>query len=157
MLSKEELLKNYESLRKYWLEKAPKEVLSEISECKIKLGLISTEKALMKESKRFALISKIGRILRDGEDYEARINEIVDVLQGRWAMIWEKSFARFEKEACHWKREGYESKEEYKEYLDDTIADSCGWNSDNAYKASVIENQLDDISKITGEYYELYY
>ena len=157
MLTKEELLKNYESLRKYWIKNAPEKVLSEPSKYGIELGLISTEKALMKESKRFALISKVGHILRDGEDYEARINEIVDDLQGRWAMIWEKSFARFEKEACHWKREGYESKEEYKEYLDDTIADLYDWNSDNAYKASVIENQLGDISKITGEYYELYY
>ena len=157
MLSKKELLKNYESLRKYWIKNASEEALSEVSKCKIKLGLISTEKALLKESKRFALIDKIGHIVRDGEDYEARINEIVDNLQGRWAMIWEKSFARFEKEACHWKREGYESKEAYKEYLDDTICDLYDWNSKNAYEASIIENQLGDIGKITKEYYELYY
>ena len=156
MLSKEELLKNYESVRNYWLEKAPKEVLSEVSNCKIKLGLISTEKALLKESKRFALISKIGHIVRDCEDYEVRINEIVGNLQGKWAEVWVKSFARIEKEACHWKREGYESKEEYKEYLNDAIDDPYGWNSDNSYEASVIENQLGDISDITKEYYELY-
>ena len=156
MLSKEELLKNYESVRNHWLENAPKEVLSEVSNCKIKLGLISTEKALIKESKRFALISKIGHIVRDCEDYEKRIDEIVDNLQGRWAMIWVKSFARIEKEACHWKRQGYESKEAYKEYLDDTIDDPYGWNSDNSYEASVIQNQLGDISDITKEYYELY-
>lgn len=156
MLTKEELLKNYESLRKYWLENAPKKVLSEVSECKIKLGLISTEQALIKESKRFAVISKIGNILRDGEDYEARINKIVEELQGKLAKFWVKSLARIEKEACHWKREGYESREAYKEYLADTIDDSYGWNSDNSHEASVIENQLSDISDITKEYYELY-
>lgn len=156
MLTKEELLKNYESLRNHWLENAPKEVLSEESECRIKLGLISTEKALMKESKRFALISKIGNIVRDCEDYEKRIDEIVEELKDKWAEVWAKSFARIEKEACHWKREGYESKEAYKEYLDDTIGDTYDWNSYNAYKASVIENQLGDISDITKEYYELY-
>ena len=157
MLSKEELLKNYESVRNHWLENAPEEVLSESTEYGIKAGLINPEKALMKESKRFALISKVGHILRDCEDYEKRINEIVGNLQGRWAMIWEKSFARIEKEACHWKREGYESREAYKEYLEDDIGYPYGWNSDNAYKASVIENQLGDISDITKEYYELYY
>lgn len=157
MLSKEELLKNYESVRNYWLENAQEEVLPESTKYGIKAGLINPEGALIKESKRFAMISKVGHIIRDCEDYEARINEIVENLQFRWAMIWEKSFARFEKEACHWKREGYGSKEEYKEYLDDTIADTYEWNSDNAYKASVIENQLGDISDITKEYYELYY
>ena len=156
MLSKEELLKNYESLRKYWIKNASEEVLSEASKCNIKWGFISTEKALLKESKRFALISKIGHIVRDCEDYEKRIDEIVEELKDKWAELWGKSFARFEKEACHWKREGYESKEEYKEYLDETICDLYDWNSKNAYEASIIENQLGDIGKITKEYYELY-
>ena len=156
MLTKKELLKNYESLRKYWLENAPEEVLSEKSKYGIRGGFISAEKALMKESKRFALISKIGHIVRDCEDYEKRINEIVEELKDKWAKVWVKSFTKIEKEACHWKREGYGSKEEYKEYLHDEIDDFYGWNSDNAYEASVIENQLGDISDITKEYYELY-
>ena len=157
MLSKEKLLKNYESLRKYWIKNAPEEVLSEASKYGIELGLLSTEQALVKESERFALISKVGHIIRDGEDYEARINKIVEELKYKLADTWGKSFTRFEKEARHWKREGYESKEEYKEYLDDTICDLYDWNSKNAYEISVIENQLSDISKITEEEYELYY
>ena len=156
MLSKKELLKNYKSLRKYWIKNAPEEVLSEKSKCGIELGLISTERARIKESKRFAIISKVGHIVRDGEDYEARINEIVDDLQKRLMKLYDKSFERMRKESCHWKREGYESKEEYKEYLDETIFDIYDWNSDNAYKSSVIENQLGDISKITKEYYEFF-
>ena len=45
----------------------------------------------------------------------------------------------------------------YKEYLEDDVGYAYGWNSDNAYAAAVIENQLGDISKITEEYYELSY
>lgn len=153
MLSKEELLKNYESVRNYWLEKAPEEVLSETSKCGIKLGLISTERALIKESKRFAAISKVGHIVLDGEDYEAKINEIVDNLQKRLERLYEKSFERIHKEACHWKREGYESREAYELFLKDDLDYAYGWNSDNAYPAEVIRNILDDISKITGEEY----
>ena len=153
MLSKEELLKNYESVRNYWLEKAPEEILCETSKCGIKLGLISTEKALIKESKRFAAISKVGHIVRDGEDYEARINEIVENLQERLEKLYEKSFERVHKEACHWKREGYESREAYELFLKDDLDYPYGWNSDNAYPAEVIKNILDDISQITGEEY----
>ena len=153
MLSKKELLKNYYSLRNHWLEKAPKEVLSEVSECKIKLGLTTTEQALVKESKRFAVISKVGHIVRDCEDYEKRINDLTDDLQGRLEKLYEKSFERAHKESCHWKREGFESKEAYEEYLKDDLDYPYGWNKDNAYPAEIIRNILDDISKITGEEY----
>ena len=156
MLSKEELLKNYYSLRNYWLENAPKEVLSEVSECKIKLGLTTTEQALVKESKRFAAISKVGHTVRDCEDYEKRINDLTDDLQERLEKLYEKSFERVHKESCHWKREGFESKEAYKEYLKDDLDYPYGWNRDNAYPAEVIRNILDDISKITGEEYKEY-
>ena len=153
MLSKEKLLKNYESLRNYWLEKAPEEVLSETSKCGIKLGLISTERALIKESKRFAVISKVGHIVRDCEDYDKRINDLTEDLQKRLEKLYEKSFERMHKEACHWKREGYESREAYELFLKDDLDYPYGWNSDNAYPAEVITNILDDISQITGEEY----
>ena len=153
MLSKEALLKNYESLRKYWLERAPEEVVCESTKYGIKAGLINPERALIKESKRFAMISKVGHIVRDGEDYEARINEIVDDLQERLERLYEKSFERMHKEACHWKREGYESREAYELFLKDDLDYPYGWNSDNAYPAEVITNILEDISKITCEEY----
>ena len=157
MLTKEELLKNYENLKNYWLSEGV-EALFEPEEVDfLKKYNLDIDQALLLRSKRYWAIRKVGNIINHYKDYEERINKFVGQLQYKWARLWEKSFARFEKEACHWKREGYNSKEEYKEYLDDTICDTYEWNSDNAYAASTIENQLGDISKITKEYYELSY
>ena len=153
MLSKEKLLKNYYDLRNHWLEKAPEEVLSESTKYGIKAGLLNPERALVKESKRFSMISKVGHIVRDCEDYEKRINDLTEDLQKRLEKLYEKSFERVHKEACHWKREGYESREAYELFLKDDLDYVYGWNSDNAYPAEVIRNILDDISQITCEEY----
>lgn len=157
MLSKKELLKNYEKLKNYWLEEGADEVFKSGEVDFMKKYNIDIDQALIKESERYWAIRQIGDILYNYKDYEERINKFVGNLQGKWWNIWNKSFQRIEKEACHWNREGFESKEDYKEYLHDTISDLYYWNSDNAYEALTIENQLSDISKITDEYYELYY
>ena len=157
MLTKEELLKNYEELKNHWLSEGAEYLFGKSKVEFMKEFKIDIDKELTNNSGRYWAIKKIGYIINNYKDYEERINKFVGRLQYKWARIWEKSFQRFEKEACHWKREGFESKEAYKEYLDDTIADTYEWNSDNAYEASTIENQLGDISKITDEYYELSY
>lgn len=157
MLTKEELLKNYEELKNYWLEEGTKE-LFELSKLDfMKRFKIDIDKELIDTSDRYWAIRHVGDIINNYKDYEERINKFVGKLQDNWSRLWEKSFARIGKEACHWKREGFESKAAYKEYLEDDVSYPYGWNSDNAYEASTIENQLGDISKITGEYYELYY
>ena len=157
MLTKKELLKNYEDLKNYWLEEGAKEVFDPSKVRFMKEFKIDIDKELIRESDRYWAIRKVGDIINNYKDYEERINKFVGSLQYKWARLWEKSFARIEKEACHWKREGFESKEVYKEYLEDDIGYPYGWNSSNSYYACVIENQLGDIGKITGEYYELYY
>ena len=157
MLSKKELLKNYENLKNYWLSEGTKEIFSPSKVDFMKEFNIDIDRELIKESERYWAIRYVGDIINNYKDYKKRINQFVSGLQRSWAGLWARSFARIEKEACHWKREGYKSKEEYKEYLKDDIAYPYGWNSDNAYEASVIENQLEDISKITEEEYELYY
>lgn len=157
MLNKEELLKNYEELKNYWLDRGVNEIFGRSKVDFMKEFKIDIDQALIRESDRYWAIRHVGYIINNYKDYEERINKFVGNLQYKWARVWEKSFARIEKEACHWKREGFESKADYKEYLKDDIGYAYGWNSDNAYEATVIENQLGDISKITEEYYELSY
>ena len=157
MLTKKELLKNYEDLKNYWLEDGANEIFGKSKVDFMKEFNIDIDQELINKSDRYWAIKHIGYIIYNYKDYEERINKFVGKLQYKWARLWEKSFARIEKEACHWKREGYESKAVYKEYLADDVDYAYGWNSDNAYEATVIENQLGDISKITEEYYELSY
>ena len=157
MLTKKELLKNYEDLKNYWLEEGVKEIFDPSKVNFMKEFKIDIDKELIDKSDRYWAIRKVGDIINNYKDYEKRINKFVGRLQYNWARPWEKSVARIEKEACHWKREGFESKAAYKEYLADDVGYAYGWNSDNAYAAAVIENQLGDISKITEEYYELNY
>ena len=155
MLTKKELLKNYEELKNYWLEVGAKEIFDPGKVRFMKEFKIDIDKELISKSDRYWAIRYVGDIINNYKNYEERINKFVGSLQYKWAKIWEKSFARIEKEACHWKRECFESREEYKQYLEDNIGDPYGWNSDNSYYACIIENQLGDISKITEEYYEL--
>ena len=157
MLTKKELLKNYEELKNYWLEEGAKEVFDPSKVRFMKEFKIDIDKELINNSDRYWAIRHVGDIINNYKDYEERINKFVGRLQDKWWKLWNKSFQRIEKEACHWKREGFESKEAYKEYLADDVGYAYGWNSDNSYYACVIENQLGDISKITGEYYELSY
>ena len=157
MLNREELIKNYEDLKNYWLEEGVEEIFDPAKVKFMKEFKIDIDQELICKSDRYWAIRHIGDIINNYKDYEERINKFVGKLQYNWARLWEKSFARIEKEACHWKREGFESKAAYKEYLEDDVGYAYGWNSDNAYAAAVIENQLGDISKITEEYYELYY
>lgn len=157
MLSKEELLKNYEDLKNRWLSEGAEYLFGKSKVAFMKEFKIDIDKELIDNSDRYSVIKKIGYIIYNYKDYEERINKFVGSLQYKWGEIWYKSFQRIEKEACHWRREGFESKADYEEYLHDTVGDLYHWNSDNAYKANTIEDQLSDISKITGEYYELSY
>ena len=157
MLNKEELLKNYEDLKNHWLNEGVEYLFGKSKVDFMKEFKIDIDKELINNSDRYFVIKKIGYIIYNYKDYEERINKFVGSLQYKWGEIWYKSFQRIEKEACHWRREGFESKADYEEYLHDTVGDLYHWNSDNAYKANTIENQLSDISKITGEYYELSY
>ena len=154
MLNREQLLDNYNKLRNYWLENAPDELFSASKVQFMKEFNIDIEQELIDHSERYWAIAKVGEMLKC-KNYEDHINKFVDKLTDKWEKIWLRSFARIEKEACHWKREGYNSKEDYKNYLNDDICYEYGWNSDNAYEAAVIENQLNDISKITDEQYDL--
>ena len=157
MLTKKELLKNYEDLKNYWLDKGADEIFGKSKVDFMKEFKIDIDQELICKSDRYWTIRHIGDIINNYKDYEERINKFVGKLQGKWWKLWNKSFQRIEKEACHWKREGFESKAAYKEYLEDDVGYAYGWNSDNAYAAAIIENQLGDISKITEESYELYY
>lgn len=138
MLTKEELLKNYEKLNKEWL---------------INASYFSLDEGLFDDNGRYAIISKIGYILYHSKNYESEINKIVDNLSYKFARIWERSLVKAIEKSCHWKREGFKSKESYKDYLEDEMYNIYGWNSDNAYKANVIKKKLNDISIITKEDY----
>ena len=129
MLSKEELLKNYKELKKR---------IPDYAKC--------------------YTIKKIVYAINNCEDYEDKINKIVSKLEYRWTRTWEKHFERIKKETCHWKREGFESKEAYKRYLEDIIGDYG--NIMNIYelnKIYAIRDTLDIISAITREDYVLSY
>ena len=144
MLSKEELLKNYEKLNKAWLINAPYILLGDNN---------AGRQALIDNSERYAIISKIGHILYHSKNYEAEINKIIDNLTYKFSTIWERSLVKTYKKACHWKSAGFKSKESYRDYLEDKMYDIYSWNSDDAYKANIIKNQLNDISIITKEDY----
>ena len=138
MLSREELIKNYEKLNRDWLISAPYFSLDEIS---------------FDNDGRYAIISKIGYILYHSKNYESEIIKIVDNLSYKFAGIWERSLEKTFKKACHWKRAGFKSKESYRDYLEDEMYNIYSWNRDDAYKANVIKKKLDDISIITKEDY----
>ena len=129
MLNKEELLKNYEELKKR---------IPEYAKC--------------------YTIKKIVYAINNCEDYEDKINKIVSKLEYRWTRIWEKYFERIEKETCRWKREGFESRAAYKNYLD-AITDEYSnlMNIDELNKIYAIRDTLDIISAITREDYVLSY
>ena len=129
MLNKEELLKNYEELKKR---------ITEYAKC--------------------YTIKKIVYAINNCEDYEDKINKIVSKLEYRWTRIWEKYFERIEKETCRWKREGFESRAAYKNYLD-AITDEYSnlMNIDELNKIYAIRDTLDIISAITREDYVLSY
>ena len=129
MLNKEELLKNYEELKKR---------IPEYAKC--------------------YTIKKIVYAINNCEDYEDKINKIVSKLEYRWNRIWEKYFERIEKETCHWKREGFESRAAYKNYLD-AITDEYSnlMNIDELNKIYAIRDTLDIVSAITREDYLLSY
>lgn len=135
MLSREELVKNYEKLNKEWLINA-QYFLGELN-----------------DNGRYYLIRKIGYILYHNKNYEAEINKIIDNLTYKFATIWEKSLVKTYKKACHWKSAGFKSKESYRDYLEDEMYNIYSWNSDDAYKANIIKDQLNDISIITKEDY----
>lgn len=125
MLNKEELLKNYEEL---------KERFPDYAKC--------------------YTVKKIVYAINNCEDYEDKINKIVGKLEYRWNRIWEKYFGRIEKEACHWKREGFKSREDYKLYLSDIIGESgCLMSDDELNKIEYTRDTLDIISAITREDY----
>lgn len=129
MLTKEELLKNYEELKKR---------IPEYAKC--------------------YTIKKIVYAINNCEDYEDKINEIVGKLEYRWTRIWEKYFEKIEKETCHWKREGFKSREDYKQHLSDIVDQySSLMDSDELNKIDNIRDTLDTISAITREDYVLYY
>ena len=138
MLSREELIKNYEKLNKEWL---------------INASYFSLDGELFDNNGRYAIISKIGYILYHNKNYEVEINKIIDNLTYKFATIWERSLVKTYKKACHWKSAGFKSKESYRDYLEDKMYDIYSWNSDDAYKANVIKKQLNDISIITKEDY----
>ena len=144
MLGKEELLKNYEKLNKAWLINAPYIWLGDNN-----AGM----QTLIDNSERYAIISKIGHILYNSKNYKAEIDKIIDNLTYKFATIWERSLVKTYKKACHWKSAGFKSKESYRDYLEDKMYDIYSWNSDDAYKANIIKNQLNDISIITKEDY----
>ena len=129
MLTKEELLKNYEELKKR---------IPEYAKC--------------------YTIKKIVYNIKNCEDYEDKINKIVNKLEYRWHRVWERYFERIEKETCHWKREGFGSRAAYKNYLD-AITDEYSncMNQDELNKIYTIRDTLDIISAITREDYVLYY
>ena len=144
MLGKEELLKNYEKLNKAWLINAPYILLGDNN---------AGRQTLIDNSERYAIISKIGHILYNSKNYKAEIDKIIDNLTYKFATIWERSLVKTYKKACHWKSAGFKSKESYRDYLEDKMYDIYSWNSDDAYKANIIKNQLNDISIITKEDY----
>ena len=129
MLNKEELLKKYEEIKKR---------IPDYAKC--------------------YTIKKIVYAINNCKDYEDKINEIVSKLEYKWTRIWEKYFERIEKEACHWKREGFESRAAYKNYLD-AIIDEYGnlMNIDELNKIYAVRDTLDIISTITREDYVLSY
>lgn len=135
MLSREELIKNYEKLNKELL---------------INASYFPEE---LSDSGRYYFIRKIGYILYHNKNYEAEINKIINKLTYKFADIWERSLEKTFKKACHWKSACFKSKESYRDYLEDEMYNIYSWNSDDAYKANIIKNQLNDISIITKEDY----
>lgn len=146
MLTKEELLTNCKQIKDYWLEHAPSELFNRESLEFMKKYHIDIEEKLIEVSDRFASIVKVNKMLTK-PNYEELVNKYAQKLSNKYDYLLDKSYNIALKKACHWKSEGFESKEAYKDYLLDDITYIYGWN-DLAYDMSVLDNLLQDLDKI---------
>ena len=146
-LTKEQLLKNCNEIKAYWLENAPYEVFGADEAEFMKKYHIDIEEQLIKRSARFASIVKINKMLTK-PNYEELVNKYTERLSNKYDYLLNKSYAIAEKKACHWKSEDFESKEAYREYLLEDICYGYGWNNENAYEMLVIDSLIDDLNSI---------
>lgn len=111
------------------------------------------EAELCRVSQRYTSLVKIEAIIAK-PGFEVRLHAYGDKLQAKCFRLFEKLTDEITKSSCHWRREGYDSKEEYAESL---------WNgyvyeTTNGYALSVTENLFYDLyHEILKEYIDLCY
>lgn len=104
-------------------------------------------------SERYASLVKIEAIIAR-PNFDAKLHAYGDRLQTKWSRLICKLNDEITKSSCHWRREGFDSKEEYAEYL----WSHSVYDSDNGYNLSVVENLVADLyDKVLDERYELTY
>lgn len=108
----------------------------------------SLENWFIETSERYASLAKIGKLMHKRDPKQA-ILDYAHKLSAKYDLLVDKSYNKADKESCHWKREGFNSKDEYRDYLGNEICYIYGWN-DLAYKMAVIDNLLQDIDKVLG-------
>jgi hypothetical protein len=98
------------------------------------------EEDLCGVSERYASLVKIEAIIAK-PGFEAKLHAYGDKLQCKCCRLFDKLSEEIDKSSCHWKREGYDSRDEYREYL----WSSTTYATTNGYYLNVTENLVSDL------------
>lgn len=151
-MTKQELQERFNNYKNYFFYGLLKEAKEDMDYTALyydsKNDIKSLEKWFIETSERYASLAKIGKMFRK-DDPEKAIRAYAIELNNKYDALLDKSYDLAEKEACHWKREGFDSKEDYREDLINDITYIYGWN-DLAYEIAVLDNLMRDIDKVLG-------
>jgi hypothetical protein len=101
------------------------------------------EELLCDNSKRYASLVKIEAMISK-PNFEVKLHAYGDRLQTKYHKLEEKLFSYADKASCHWKREGYDSRDEYR--------DELLVYSKLSYELQAVENVLNDLyEKVLNE------
>jgi hypothetical protein len=111
------------------------------------------EDDLCRYSERYASLVKIEAIIAR-PNFDTKLHAYGDRLQAKWYRLAVKLDDYINKTSCHWRREGFDSREDYNEYLWDHYV----YDTDFGYDLSVVENLVADLyDKVLDEHYSLCY
>ena len=151
-MTKQELQERFNNYKNYFFYGLLKEAKENMDYTALyydsKNDLKSLEKHFIDTSERYASLAKIGKMFRK-DDPEQEIKNYATKLNNKFDYLLDKSYDLADKESCHWKREGYKSKNDYWSYLCDEVMYIYGWN-DLAYELAVLDNLMRDIDKVLG-------
>lgn len=102
-------------------------------------------------SERYASLVKIEAIIAR-PNFDTKLHAYGYRLLAKWHRLADKRDDYINKTSCHWRREDFDSREDYKEYLWDHYV----YDTDFGYDMSVVEHLVDDLyNKVLDEDYEL--
>lgn len=111
------------------------------------------EKILCRNSERYTSLVKIEAIIAE-PGFDAKLHAYGEDMRAKWYYFADKLTEEIDKSSCHWRREGFDSRNDYREYLWDDYL----YVTKYGYKMSVMENLISDLyNEVLDEAYDLYY